>query len=280
MRTNEETLLQKALEGDVNAFQQLFTEFQDALKSYLYRLLASRSDADDITHDTFIRAYDKLCLYRGEASLKTWVFQIATNLAINLLKARKRWIVDVSERAKQLVRANASLAHSIESVAATSTAGSYEIQEHISTCFTCISKTLPVENQVALMLKDVYDFSIKEIELILGKSEGVVKYLVQSARGTMTDVFEQRCALVNKNGVCHQCSELNGWFNPKQNQQEVLMKIQLVKDSSKYDRETLYKMRTALIKHIDPLKSAGNELQEVLMDCNRRVMGEDDDSGD
>ena len=128
------------------------------------------------------------------------MFQIATNLAINLLKARKRWVADVSERAKQLVGADTNLARSIESVAATSTTGSYEIQEHISTCFTCISKTLPVENQVALMLKDVYDFSIKEIKLILGKSEGVVKYLVQSARGTMTDVFDQRCALVNKNG--------------------------------------------------------------------------------
>ena len=54
------------------------------------------------------------------------------------------------------------------------------------------------------------------------------------------------------------------------------MKVRLVKGSPKYDQKTLYNMRAALIKHIDPLKSAGNELQEVLMDCNRRAMGEDD----
>ncbi len=85
----DDSTLKKALEGDINSFQQLFAEFQEPLKSYLYRLLASRSDADDITHDTFIRAYDKLHLYRGESSLKTWVFQIATNLAAQPAKNQK-----------------------------------------------------------------------------------------------------------------------------------------------------------------------------------------------
>ena len=275
MDATEDQLLKKALEGDINAFQQLFAEFQDVLKSYLYRLLANRNDAEDLTHDTFIRAYDKLYQYRGEASLKTWVFQIATNLATNLLKTRRRWVSDVLAQAKEQTQHDTTLARSIERVAATSAAGSYDIREHISTCFTCISKTLPVENQVALMLKDVYDFSVKEIMLILGKTEGVVKYLLQSARKTMSGIFDHRCALVNKNGVCHQCSELNGWFNPEQNQQEALMKIQLKKDALKSNQAKLYAMRTALVKGIDPLRSAGNELQEILMKCNRRVMGED-----
>ena len=276
MSATEDNVLKQALEGDIKAFQRLFAGFQSPLKSYLHRLLASRSDADDVTHDTFIRAYDKLHLYRGESSLKTWVFQIATNLATNLLKTRKRWVSDVSEQAKELVSDDEKLSQSIERVAATSTAGSYDIREHISTCFSCITKVLPIENQVALLLKDVYDFSIKEIMQILGKTEGVVKYLLQSARKTMSGIFDRRCALVNKNGVCHQCSELNGWFNPKQNQQEALMKIQLVKEAKKYNKKELYAMRTALVKAIDPLRSEGNELQEILMKCNCIVMKEID----
>lgn len=274
MQYNNEEILKKALAGDINAFQQLFAEFQGQLRSYLYRLLASRSDADDLTHDTFIRAYDKLYTYKGESSLKTWVFQIATNLAYNLLKKRKRWTPDVSEQAKNLVLNNASVYQSIEQVATTSTAASYDIKEHIDTCFTCIAKNLPIENQVALILKDIYDFSVKEIMIILNKSEGVVKYLIQDARKTMINIFDKRCALVNKNGVCHQCSELNGWFNPQQNQQEALMKIQLIKDSKKYNREELYEMRAKLVKNIDPLRSEGNELQEILLQCNRMAMGE------
>ena len=269
-----EEKIQKAKDGDIRAFQEMFVVFQDQLKSYLYRLMANRSEAEDIAHDTFIRAYEKLYTFDQRSSLKTWVFQIATNLAYNLLKKRKRWSVDVSEQAKSLVINDQSLSGKIESVNRNSHFGSYDIKEHIDTCFTCISKTLPVENQIALLLKDVYDFSVKDIMLIIDKSEGQVKYNIQKARKSMEDIFDNRCALVNKKGICHQCSELNGWFNPKQNQQIALLKIKMVKDAKQKNKEELYKMRTALIKAINPLKSTGNELQEILLECNRLAMGE------
>ena len=266
--------IQQAKDGDIKAFQDMFVIFQDQLKSYLFRILASRAEAEDIAHDAFIKAYDKLHTFQGKSSLKTWVFQIATNLAYNNIKKSNKWTEDVSEQAKDLVLSNPQLANKIEKVHQLSTTGTYEIKEHIDTCFTCISKNLPIENQVALLLKDVYDFSIKEIMQILEKSEGQVKYYIQGARKSMTEIFDKRCALVNKNGICHQCSELNGWFNPKQNQQEAKMKLKLVKASTKLDKKALFKMRVELIKAIDPLKSPGNELQEVLLNCNRMAMGE------
>ncbi len=269
-----EQTLKDALAVDINAFQQLFSGFQQPLKSYLYRLLANRNDAEDLTHDTFIKAYEKLSTFKGESSLKTWVFQIATHLSFNYLKRQKRWTPDVSEQAKKLVLGNEQLRNEIINVHANSTYAVYDMKEHIDTCFTCISKNLPIENQIALMLKDVYDFSIAEIELILEKTAGVVKYLLQDGRKTMTEIFDNRCALVNKNGVCHQCSELNGWFNSKENQQQALMELDLVKGSKKYDRDELYQMRTILVKAIDPLRSKGSDLQEVLLKCNRMAMGE------
>jgi RNA polymerase sigma-70 factor (ECF subfamily) len=271
---NEQKTLQEALDGNINAYQILFSGFQHQLKSYLYRLLANRNDAEDLTHDTFIKGFDKLSTFKGEASLKTWVFQIATNLAYNHLQRRKRWTADVSEQAKKLVLGNASLRDEISRVHATSTDASYDIKEHIDTCFTCISKNLPIENQIAVLLKDVYDFSVAEISLILDKTAGVVKYLLQDGRKTMTDIFDNRCALVNKNGICHQCSELNGWFNPKEDQQQALMKLDLVKGSEKYDREELYLLRAKLVSAIDPLRSAGTELQDILLKCNSMAMGE------
>ena len=270
----QKAVLQKALEGDIHAFQSLFSEFQEALRSYLYRLLANRSDAEDISHDTFIKAYDKLHQFQGKSSLKTWVFQIATSLAYNYLKRRNRWTEDVSAQAKELVQQSPALARRIQQVSDNATFNTYDIKEHIDTCFTCISKTLPIENQICLMLKDVYDFSIKEIMLIMDKSEGTAKYLLQTARKIMTEVFNRRCALVNKNGICHQCSELNGWLNPKQDQQEARMKIKMVKEAGQHDKEMLFSMRTQLIKYINPLSSSGHELQEVLMECNRIAMGE------
>ena len=239
----KENILQSAMAGDIRAFQTLFAEFQNQLKSYLYRLLTDRDDVDDLTHDTFIKAFANLSTFNQEASLKTWVFKIATNLAYDHLRKRKRWQTDAQDRAADLAISSEEIRQVFWMVHDTSPAGAYEMKEHIDYCFSCISKTLPIENQVTLILKNIYDFQVNEISLILEKTEGVIKHLLNDARNTMTDIFEHRCALVNKNGVCHQCSHLNEIFNPKQNQQEELMKLELVKASKKFDREQLFTLR-------------------------------------
>lgn len=275
METHSNTeQLKKALNGDINAFQSLFAEFQSQLRSYLYRLLTDRNDVEDLSQDTFVKAFDKISSFKGQSSLKTWVFQIATHLAYNHLKKHKRWTADAQDKSRALAISSKYIQQQFHTVNQSSPYGSYEIKEHIDFCFTCISKTLLIENQVALILKDVYDFSVKEICIILEKSEGVVKHLLIDARKTMTVIFENRCALINKEGVCHQCSELNGVFNPKQNQQEVLIKLELVKASAKFNREELYTLRTNLIKEIDPIRSKGSDMQDVIMKCTRVAIGE------
>src|SRR6185437_7820748 len=270
----KEQILQRALEGDINAFQTLFAEFQNPLKSYLYRLLTDRNDVDDLTHDTFIKAFSKLSTFNQHAELKTWVFKIATNLAYDHLRKAKRWQTDAQDRAADLAIGSEELRRVFWMVHDTSPYGAYEMNEHIDYCFTCISKTLPIENQVALILKDIYDFQTKEIAGILDKTEAIIKHLLNDARNIMTDIFEHRCALINKNGVCHQCSHINEIFNPKQDQQEELMKLDLVKGSKKYNREALFELRTMLVKAIDPLHAAGTDFHESIMRCLRSAIGE------
>lgn len=270
----KEEILKKALAGDINSFQTLFAEFQNQLKSYLYRLLTDRNDADDLTHDTFIRAFDKISTFNGDSSLKTWVFKIGTNLAYDHLRRLKRWPADAQDQGASLAIGTKEIQQSFRIVHQTFNAGAYEMKEHIDFCFTCISKTLPIENQVALILKDIYDFQVKEICLILDKTEGVVKHLLNFSRDTMTNIFDNRCALVNKNGVCDQCSQLNGIFNPKQDQQEQRMKLELVKESKKFNRSELFTLRTILVKAIDPLHSSGADLQDIIMRCTRTAIGE------
>lgn len=273
---NEETL-QSAISGDINAFQTLFAEFQSQLKSYLYRLVTDRNDADDLTHDTFIRAFSKISTFNRDSSLKTWVFRIATNLAYDHLRKLKRWQADAQDRGAELAIGSEEIKRAFWIAHDTSNAGAFEMREHIDFCFTCISKTLPIENQVALILKDMYDFQIKEISLILAKTEGVIKHLLNDARNVMTEIFEHRCALINKNGVCHQCSHINEIFNPKHDQQEQLMKLELVKASKKYNREQLFALRTVLVKAIDPLHASGTDLHELIMKCVRTAIGEKTD---
>jgi len=272
-----EDILKLAIGGDINAFQTLFAEFQNQLKSYLYRLLADRNDVDDLTHDTFIKAFTKISTFNQDSSLKTWVFSIATNLAYDHLRKLKRWQPDAQDRGADLAIGSEEVRKAFWIAHDTSPAGAYEMREHIDFCFTCISKTLPIENQVALILKDIYDFQVKEIGLILGKTEGVVKHLLNDARNVMTDIFEHRCALINKNGVCHQCSHINEIFNPKHDQQAELMKLELVKASKKYNREELFALRTVLVKAIDPLHASGTNLHESIMNCVRTAIGEKTD---
>jgi RNA polymerase sigma-70 factor (ECF subfamily) len=272
----QEQTLKRAMSGDIHAFQQLFSDFQNQLKSYLYRLTANRSDTDDLAHDTFIRAFDKVSTFKGKSSFKTWVFQIATHLAFDHLKKYKRWTADTKALAKDLCMNTPAVYGAVVRVHESSGEGAFELKDHIDNCFTCMGKTLPIENQVVLILKDMYDFAVKEIALIIGKTQDVVKHLLQDARHTLMNIFDNRCALISKNGVCHQCSELNGWFNPKQNQQEALNKLDLVRGSKKYNREALFQMRTALIKNINPLRGKGADLQDILMQCDRMAMGEVD----
>lgn len=272
-----EDILQSAIAGDINAFQTLFAEFQNQLKSYLYRLLTDRNDVDDLTHDTFIRAFTRISTFNRDSSLKTWVFRIATHLAYDHLRKQKRWQPDAQDRAADLAIGSEEIRQVFWMVHDTSPAGAYEMKEHIDYCFTCISKTLPIENQVTLILKNIYDFQVREICMILEKTEGVIKHLLNDARNTMTDIFEHRCALINKNGVCHQCSHINEIFNPKQDQQEELMKLELVKASKKYNREQLFALRTLLVKAIDPLHAAGTDFHEEIMKCLRTAIGEKND---
>jgi RNA polymerase sigma-70 factor, ECF subfamily len=240
----------------------------------LYRLVADRNDAEDLTHDSFVKAFDKIASFKGQSSLKTWVFTIATHLAYDQQRKFKRWSAEAQDLAKALALSNRKVYDAINEVSYESGEGAYDMREHIDFCFTCISKTLPIEQQVALMLKDVYDFSVADIAIIIQTNHGVVKHLLVDARKKMTEVFDHRCALINKNGVCNQCSELNGVHNPKQHQQEALMKLDLVKQSKKFNRDELYALRVKLVQTIDPLRSNGADLQDIIMKCTRQAIGE------
>ena len=90
-----EDKLKIAKQGDINTFNELFKQYDNSLKPYLYRLLTNREDVEDFYHNTFIKAFEKIDTFQGDVSqLKSWIFTIATRLAINHLNKRKKWKVD------------------------------------------------------------------------------------------------------------------------------------------------------------------------------------------
>jgi RNA polymerase sigma-70 factor (ECF subfamily) len=83
MTQAEEATLERARAGDVAAFSELITVYQDRIFAKVFSILRNRQDAEEITQDTFIRAQRGLPSFRGTSSFSTWLYQIATNLARN-----------------------------------------------------------------------------------------------------------------------------------------------------------------------------------------------------
>jgi len=254
---------------------QLTAEFENArtrLRSYLVRVTASVADTEDLIQDTYIRAVENLATYRAEASIQTWLFAIATNLAKDHQRAKQRWSEKVTDIAREAALSDSGFFREAMTIHATSPQGSFEIKEHIAFCFTCIAKSLPLEQQICLLLKEVYEFRVAEIKQIMDITEAMVKYYLNTGRTKMIRIFDGRCSLINKQGACHQCSELNGIFNPQQQQQEELVKISLVREAEKVGKEHLFDLRMEIVRGIDPFRSNAAGLQLHYLEHNRRVM--------
>lgn len=255
--------------------EQLTEEFQKArpqLKSYIFRITASVEDTEDIIQETYIKAAQKIDTFRGESSLKTWIFTIASNLAKDNLRAQKRWTENVTDICKAKALSNPDYFPEVMHIQSSSPHGQFEVKEHITFCFTCIAKSLPLEQQICILLKEVYDFSLQEIHEIIGNTIEMVKYYLHTSRSKMIKIFDNRCALINKEGACHQCSELNGIFNPKQNAQEEIMKIEMAKVAQQAEKEHLLDLRLQIMQQVDPFNSNGSELQLHHFEHNRKIM--------
>ena len=91
--------------------EQLANEFEMCtrqLKSFILRITASVQDTEDIVHDTFVKATEKLGTFKEESSVKTWLFTIASNLAKDNLRAKKRWTEHVTDIARTAALSNAA----------------------------------------------------------------------------------------------------------------------------------------------------------------------------
>ncbi len=233
-------------------FHQSFSSFRAALTSFIFRLVTNKQDAEDLVQDSYLKAMTHLDSYQSDkASLKTWVYTIALNLAKNQLKKRQRWGENDLTICEQYHLENPeNLAETLK-VFHTNPESSFEMKEHLDYCFTCISKTLNLTQQICLLLKEVYGFTQNDIIKITGLSSGKVKHGIADARKNMQRIFYNRCALINKNGICHQCTSLNGIFNPKQDIHIRTMALKL--DQSEKDQDKLFDIRLETVRQINPL---------------------------
>ncbi|MEL7531300.1 MAG: RNA polymerase sigma factor [Bacteroidota bacterium] len=256
----------------IEALNREFEAARPQLRAYLLRMTAHQEDTEDLVQETYIKAHRGLSSFAGDSSLKTWIFAIGSNLTRDYLRARKRWPENVTDICKTAALQDQAFFGEQMRIRQSSPQGQFEIKEHIVFCFTCIGKSLPLEQQIVILLKEVYGFTTKEIAIIIDNNEAMVKYYLRVGRAKMIEIFDRRCSLINKEGVCHQCTELNGIFNPHQKAAEEVAKLAMAKAAEKGDKEELFDLRLQLVKSIDPYDSDAAELQLHHLQHNRKVM--------
>jgi len=212
-KEQETILVEQARQGDQTAFGSLVEPWRKPLFGYIYRMVTLRQDAEDLLQDVLVRVLENLREYRGEAPFKSWLFGIATHACLDHLRHKKRWRVEAqligereaTENPENIVHLRAMMQQP---------EFQFEIREHIAFCFACIGRTLPPEEQAAIMLKEVLGFTSAEAAGILRVSEPVFRHRLSDARAKMVQHFDGLCALINKTGVCYQCSGLRRIAGP------------------------------------------------------------------
>ena len=191
---------------------QEYERLRPELTAYLTRLVSRTPVAEDLAQETALRALQALdSAPEAVEELRPWLFRIATNLGLDELRRRKPLRETVMLDLKEAATASPAFRGAAEPWR-----GSPEMtaiaREHLVACFSCTLGQLPPDHAAALLLKEVYGFTIEEAADILGARFAQVKNWLQSARAAMKLRYDRTCALIAKQGVCHQCVELDGSF--------------------------------------------------------------------
>jgi RNA polymerase sigma-70 factor, ECF subfamily len=190
----------------------LYEQHRRELLAYVTRLVVRPEIAEELVQEAAVRMLGSKTMPGEPAEARAWLFKVATNLAIDYLRRHSTWrehvLVDTRERC---ARDEAFVAES------RSRRGSPEqkaiAREHLAVCFSCTLRNLAPYEAAALLLKEVYGFSTSETADTLDATGVQVKNWLQRARRTLEARYARTCALVTKEGVCHQCVELDAFFN-------------------------------------------------------------------
>ena len=186
MTTSDETLIERILNGDALAFEQLVGRYEQKVFNIAFRMSGDREDALDLSQESFIRAYRALNRFEGQSAFSTWLFRIVTNTCIDALRKRKRQPVvvlstdssiETDDGEYQIEFPAPSDQNPEELVLGT------ELREQLQYALSRLSE----EHRLALVLRDVEGYTYEEIAEILEINIGTVKSRINRARLSMRE---------------------------------------------------------------------------------------------
>jgi RNA polymerase sigma-70 factor, ECF subfamily len=199
----EAALLSAAAGGNSQAFSQLFEPYRRELLLYGYRLLGSLQDAEDLVQEVGVRAWTKLATFERRASVRTWLYRIATNLGCDLLERRRRRSLPQYE-VPETQLADPAPSPSTEPIwidplpdtLLVDRTGEPESQylrrESVTLAFLVVLQALPPRQRAILLLRDVLEFRAREVAALLDLSTAAVESALQRARATLAQQYHAR----------------------------------------------------------------------------------------
>jgi RNA polymerase sigma-70 factor (ECF subfamily) len=185
--------IEQAKAGDEHAFTTLVEPHRRELQLHCYRMLGSLQDAEDLVQETLLAAWRGLGGFEQRASLRAWLYRIATNRCLNALRERgRRPAVEETLMAPPPTRyVEPSWLEPYPDTAlpdlAPGPAARYEQREATQLAFVAGLQLLPERQRAALVLRDVLGFRTEEVAAILEVSPQSVKGALQRARATLDE---------------------------------------------------------------------------------------------
>jgi RNA polymerase sigma-70 factor (ECF subfamily) len=191
-------LLELAAGGDQDAFRELIEPYRSELHLHCYRILGSIQDAEDALQETLLAAWKGLEGFERRASVRTWLYSVATNRALNVLRSAKR-----GPRAEVPMPPNVSLPEPTQRAEPVwlepypdvlldadlegppGPEARYEAKETISLAFVTALQLLPARQRAVLILRDVLGFRAAEVAGMLDSTVESVTSALKRARATL-----------------------------------------------------------------------------------------------
>ena len=192
----EDVGLPEADRRDEAAFRELVEAHRAELHAHCYRMLGSLHDADDALQDTLLRAWRGLPNFRGQSSIRTWLYRIATNACLDAIARRPKRVLPVdygpptppgaSETDQPLPEGRWIEPYPDEAVGIADGAAApearYERREALELAFIAALQHLPPRQRAALVVRDVLGFSAKEAAASLETTVASVNGALHRAR--------------------------------------------------------------------------------------------------
>jgi RNA polymerase sigma-70 factor (TIGR02960 family) len=190
-------LIGRAQAGDADAFSELIDPYRRELQVHCYRILGSAQDAEDALQEALLSAWQGLGGFEGRASIRTWLYQVATSRCLNALRSASRrphmnWPPAGADPPEPNRLGEVSWLEPypdvlLEGLADTAPGpdARYEATEAISLAFVTALQLLPPRQRAVLVLRDVLGFRASETAGILHTSEESVTSALKRARATI-----------------------------------------------------------------------------------------------